>query len=611
MQDDWLTTDPVWTLDAWLAQKVHGGGMTAAVAILDEVLDELRDEGVFVPIEALERWGRQGLCTIRRFRDWPEPEPGVQGLLLDRACECGRVVPLVAKPADEWAIAPPLPQHADRLQDLMRSLFDAANAVQPGAISAQALVEAHPCEVGSPRFVAPRGVWIEGASMDVAMLLASLAALAPVPLTLMRAAVAVVQPDGTRLFPVEAEQQKLAAFVRERGRGSLLVRADHDAEAAAFDACFDVVWAVADLRDLARRLLASGMLTRFARPAPISAAVAAHVVARLEFLRDCGRHADLLQLADRMSEAQWDEPVPLRRRLAALPMVPAALRHLGRYEEAIAAAGSWRDRVAASEEFSHEDCAEADLELAASYFDPMRLEEALALLTAWIQRLDRDPRLLRAVLRVRIWNTTARTLSLAGLPGWDALFRRSLALQAVQEPDSLPRTRNYYAEACLRVDRIADAEALLATAAPADPYAARHLAEAARRRGSAWASPIVDGTSVDATGANHALGLYLLATARQRRAPADAIGRFARAAQCFRHDLGRTNTGNVLWILVHAVEFAAAKLRRDVAAATQAAVRLQDHVTQPGLARLYERLRDGLPRDGGSDYEPLLEQLPW
>lgn len=620
MQHEWLATNPVWALDAWLAARDPSGErFTELVGVLDGVCDGLRRSGVYVPVDARERWARAGLLTAARFADWPEPAPTVYGLALDRFADCGRVLPLAAKRAAEWSVAPPLPQHADAVQDLLRNVLAAAAAVQPNSVSPQAFVEAFACDIAVPRLASPRddagecsaSACVQGSSMDVAMLLAALAELAARRPICLRAAVAVVQADGARFVPVQGESQKLEAFVRERGRGSLLVRADGDAEAAAFDHRFDVVWPVPDLRALAQRLLTAGLLEPFASPAPVSPKVATLLATRLEALRDGHRYPDLLHMADRLDKATWAPDVSMRKRLAAQALVPPALRHLGRYEEAIRAVIAWRERVQASERYSHDDCAEADLELAASYFDPMRLQEALDLLAVWLRRIDADPRLLRATLRVRLWNTAARTLSLLRQPGWEALFQRSLAVQEAEEPDSLPRTRNYYAEACLRVGRLDDAEALLAPAAASEPYAARHRAELARRRGRVWAAPAVEDLAPDAGTSNHALGLYWMATGRQARPASDAAARFARAAQCFRTDLADSGAGNVLWILLHAAEFAAARSRQDAVAAAAAASALRELVTQPGLAGLNDRLRDVLPLHGGSDYEPLLERLPW
>jgi hypothetical protein len=620
VQHEWLSTNPVWTLDAWLvARDPNGLRFTELVGVLDGVCDGLRDSGVYVPVAARERWAGMGVLTAARFVEWPEPIATVYGLVLDRFADCGRVLPLVAQRAAEWSVAPPLPQHAGAVQDLLRNLLAASAAVQPECVSPQAFVEAFGCDIAAPRLASPRdddgecsaAAWVQGSSMDVALLLAALAALAARRPACLRAAVAVLQADGMRFVPVQGASQKLEAFVRERGRGSLLVRAEGDAEAAAFDGWFDAVWPVRDLREFAQRLLTAGLLEPFANPEPVTPTAATLLVTRLEALRDGHRYADLLQLADRLEKAAWSTTIPLRKRLAAQPMVPPALRHLGRYEEAIAAALAWRERVQASEFCTHDDCAEADLELAASYIDPMQWREALALLAGWVERIDSDPRLLRATLRVRLWNTAARTMSLLGLSGWDALFQRSLAVQRAEEPDSLSRTRNYFAAACLRDGRLDDAEALLAAAAANDPYAARHRADLARRRGQTWSAPAVDALTPDAGSANHALGLYWLATGRHARPAMDTAARFERAAQCFRADLDGVGLGNVLWILLHAAEFAAARVRRDATAAALAASELKDHVTQPGLASLNAWLRDVLPVDGGSDYEPLLERLPW
>ena len=620
MRHDWLATNPVRTLDAWIQElESRQASPTALVGVLDEVCDALRQQGGFVPTEACERWARMGALTQAHFCNWPEPAPAVYGLALDVDEDIGFVVPLQVVRSRCWSIAPPLPENVESLQDLLRGILAAAEAVQPGSASPTAFLEAMACDVAAPMLKANAGeaaelnasMQIRGMSMDVAMLLAALAAVAPAHPKLLRAAVAIVQADGSRLRPVQGEREKLAAFVRERGRGSLLVRAENDLEAAAYDRCFDVVWPVADLRQFAQRLLTAGLLEPFARPVQLSKSAAEQVVARLSSLEAQGRYADLLQLAGRLSEADWSPKVPMSLRCAPMLSVPPSLRHLGRYGDAIEAAVALRDRIRESEHCSHEDLARAELELAASYLDPMRLEEAYSLLQAWVHRIEDDPRMLSGALRVRVWNTAARARSLLGLDGWDVLFQKSLALQAEAEPDSLQRTRNYYAESCLRVDRLDDADALLPEGEEIDTWSARFRAALAHRRGQVWSAPSIERLPVDPGGANHALGLYLMATARQPRSAADAAERFERAASCFRADLCGAAPANVLWVLVHAAEFAAACCRGDTSAAHSAAQALKEIVTQPGLSGLNSRLCNVLPNDGVRGYDLLLERLPW
>jgi hypothetical protein len=605
-----LATNPVLVLDD-LADEHRSEAWLLGAGELDGVVTALRAEGVVPPAAACFRWHAEGRLSRSHLPATTDSQPwrGVLGLAQDLGREVAYVVPLAATRSTHWRTDWPLPPRVEAVADLLRAVCAAANAAEPHSVDAHAFPEVVGVAV-STRFP----LAIDGPSMDVAMLLAALGLLAGDRQPLLQSACAAVQVEGGSLRPVGHAAAKLGAFAREVGRGSLLVCSPECEAAAVASKDFDVVWCVATVADLAQRLHGAGLLRAFAEPTPMDPVLGAHLLARLDALAEQqGRHAEVVDFAQRLLAAAWTAAVPPRMRLAAKRYLPAALRHLGRYEEALTKSRDWQAHVDGSDLFAIEDQAQAALEVAASLFDPGREQDALATLRTWLDTLDREPRLVSARTRVRIWNTAARAMVLSGDPAWATWFERSLAMQAKDDPASLERTRNYYVAGCLRTGQLERAERLLASSGeePVDVWRAFLLADLARRQGRVWMDPACDAAAPSPATANHALGFYLQATARQPIAAAAAAERFARAAACFQNDLGGRDRSNVLWVLLHAMEFAAARARDDAAAANASARALRTSVTQAGLEDLHAKVAAVLPKDVRSDIEPLLVCLPW
>ena len=609
---DLLATNPVLALDG----LGEGAGSALRWVVqqneLDEHVNAVLADGVALPHEAMVRWVRGGRLSVR-FLDVGVSEPcrGVLGLV-HRPFGEGLVVPIQASPSSRWVVEPPLPQRCPQVLDLLQNLCVATVAIDPQALDRHAFPEALGVTL-TTRFPDPS----DGGSMDVALMLAALGALAPTYPALLRAACAVVQVEGGALRPAGGAVQKLKAFAREAGTGSLLVRTGDCETEGAYDSRFDVVWVVDSVAELSGRLLAAGLLAPFADPTAIGVKLGGQLLTRLSHLAEVQhQHAAAIDFAERLLAASWEPAVPSRMRLAAKEFLPASLRHLGRHGEALSRAVDWRSHVDEHDSFSCEDQARASLEVAASLFDPLRESEALACLRPWLLRIEAEPRLLSARTRVRIWNTAARALSLLGRPGWDGLFEISLALQGRDDPAGVSRTRNYLIQACLRAGQLDRAAEML----DVDP-SMRHgedpawlgalRADLARRRGRVWQDEELDRREPQQARVNHALGFYLQATARQPIPNAAAADRYQRAATCFRCDVDGLDRANVLWVLVYAMEFAAARERGDRIAAQAAAKALRIAVTQPDLEEFHARVAPWLPKDGSAEIEPLLQQLPW
>jgi hypothetical protein len=509
------------------------------------------------------------------------------------------------EPAVSWKIAARLPVESRRLVDLLVSLLTEARAIEPGV-----LPETRAFSI-TTSFPWP----CIGTSMDVAATLAVLRCAAGAPPTLARAC-ALVEVEGSQLRPVDGIDAKLRAFVRECGRGTLLVRHPGCRASAAFFDAFDEVWSVSSLTELAGHLAPLGVFEAWSTTGPHGLSEAELVLSRLRDLHQAGPdHAAIVRLARRALGCSWRDDVPPAIRHRPRLDLLRSLRHLGCYAEALQVGERWRQEVRdLGEASSLEQVAEADLEFAAGLFDPADFERMLVILRPWIDRAEAEPLCLSPGLRVRLWNTAARAMVRLRCDGWDALFRRSIDLQGRTDPAGLPRTRNYLIEGLLREGMIDDAERLIEVSARSGPDAtsramlAFYRADLARRRGSIAVDEPMEAALPEVGRANHPLGFYLQATARQPgRTAFDACDRFRRSAECFAFDAGRSGEVNVLWILARCMEVAAALCEGNNSSSASDA--LASALAQPGLELLRARL--GTPPVNTSQVDSFLARLPW
>jgi hypothetical protein len=600
-----LETNPVLVLEQHassleadpLRWSVGGGN-------LDTIVAALLRAGHGMPESSMRSWIRRGLLSEHVAAASPCTwRPGVVGLVYGQGEAC--VVPLEVEPSQSWKVAEQLPVDARRLTDLLVRVLAEARTLEPGV-----LPETRAFSIATS-FPWPSS----GTSMDVAATLAIFHRAGGAPECMQRAC-ALVEPDGSRLRPVEGGRAKLAAFVRECGRGTLLVRHPACLESAAFVDEFEEVWSVASIRELAERLAPLGVFA----PWQLDSAYGMHEAELiLTRLRDLQRaepdHEAIARLASRALECSWQDNVPPAVRHRPRLDLLRSLRHLGRYADALATGERWCHEIRElGDAGSLEQIAEADLEFAAGLFDPADFERMLELLAPWLGRIDADPVCLSPRLRCHIWNTAARAMVRLDRDGWDVLLRRSLDLQRRTDPSGLARTRNYLVEGLLRAQRLDEArrEIELGEAAGPDSMSWAMLrflrADLARRQSETWSDAEFDLALPRPGRANHPLGLYLQATARQcGRSGSDALRRFQAAAQCFEFDAQRSGGNNVLWVLYRSMQLAASILGG--VAGTGAHAELVEAVSQPGLESLRARLGE-LPVKR-EELEAFLERLPW
>ena len=576
----------------------------AAGHVLDEPIARLSLTGHGLPQAALESWVNVGVLSKAvaetAARAW---QPGVLGLVHGEVG--GAVVPLTVQPAGAWKIAGQLPVQSSRLVDLLVSLLTEARVLDPGVLPE---ARAFSVETSFP--------WpCLGTSMDVAAVLAVIHCAAGAPSALARAC-AVVEVDGAQMRPVDGVEAKLRAFVRECGQGTVLVRHPGCRASAAFAASFDEVWVVSSTAQLAGHLAPLGVFESWSTDGPFGLSEANLVLGRLRDLqRSDPDHEAIVRLARRALQCSWRSEVPPAVRHRPRLDLLRSLRHLGSYADALQVGEQWRQEVRGlGDASSLEQLAEGDLEFAAGLFDPAQFERMLEVLEPWLQRIEAEPICLSPGLRVRIWNTAARAMVRIEQDGWRELLERSMELQVRTDPAGVPRTRNYLIEALLQAGSLKEAEQQIGQSerSDLDPTSRSMLAflraDLARRGGSVWADDLFEAEHPRPNRANHPLGLYLQATARQpARSAHDASRRLRKAGECFAFDAERAGDANILWVLAHCMDLAA-DLHAGRSTA-DASVQLGNALQQPGLETLHSRLGP-LPAalDG---LEQFLDRLPW
>jgi hypothetical protein len=276
--------------------------------------------------------------------------------------------------------------------------------------------------------------------MDVSGVLAVIREANHRPPLLSRAC-AVVQPDGDRLQPVGSVTRKLDAFVREYGRGSLLVRHPDCNEGAVFDGRFNRCWQVGSLKELAENLEHEGWLGVFLEDLPLDGAHLDIVMPRLRRLEKTEhRYAEALDLSSRIQACGYQSTVPAPRRRRIDRSIIDLYRHLGYYERAEHLARKEVDQAYNSFVRSYDGQAQADVTLAAALYGSHRFQEMETLLEPWCQGLHADPLIVEPMTRVMVYNTLARARVVSGQAGWEGLFRRSEGILQEWDPTDLPRT---------------------------------------------------------------------------------------------------------------------------------------------------------------------------
>lgn len=542
------------------------------------------------------------------------PRIGVIGLLADAQSAKAFVTPLTAELAPEWIVAPNLPFSVTELQIVL-----------------QKVLECGPLPELLPEFFAFRiidrlGAKSYGQSMTVSGLIAILDASTDFRCPLLSAAVSIVQPaDDNGLRPVAHVAQKLQAFARELGRGSLLVRSRNCPEAEAFDHLFGFVWLVDSWAELSQQFEQHGLLAGFHQRSELDRHKLRVAIERLSVL--CTKHArfqEALTLAEKLNNHPVGADVTADDRKQIRQWIIDLYRHLGRYREACEhSRGEYRRLLSKGVDSSYDQQAMAAAVYAASLYDLHSFSQVEHVLAPWCRQLQRKPLLVCPLTRVAVFNTLARAqVARAGM-GWEGHYETSLAILSEVDPFDRARTYNYLLHGLLRAERLNDAETVISIvlSLPSLSKFSKWMlgffrADLARRKATMWSDSELDSESQANEVAGHALGFYLQATARQPgRSLDDATQRMELARALFLRDVCPGDTANILLFLAGCISLAIAAINNDYKVWREAVGSLAEYVerqTTGGFRRYY---RPVLPKPESTPSiaaaETLLHRVPY
>ena len=542
------------------------------------------------------------------------PRVGVVGLLADPQSAKAFVTPLAAELAPEWIVAPNLPFSATDLQ-----------------IALQKILECGPLPELLPDFFAFRiidrlGQKSYGQSMTVSGLMAILDASTDFRCPLLGAAVSLVQPaERNELRPVAHVTQKMRAFARELGSGSLLVRSRNCPEAGAFDHLFGVVWLVDSWAELSQQFEQHGLLAGFHQRSELDHHKLRVAIERLSVLyTKHARFQEALSLAEKLNKHPVGQDVTAEDRKQIRKWIINLYRHLGRYREACEHSRDQYKRLRTElVDSSYDQQALAAAVYAASLYDLHSFSLMERVLAPWCRRLKRNPLLVAPLTRVAIFNTLARAQVAMDAVGWESHYETSLAILSNVDLFDRARTYNYLLHGLLRGERLDEAEKVVNTilALPSMSTFSKWMlgffrADLARRRATMWSDSELDTESHSNEVAGHALGFYLQATARQPgRSLGDATQRYHRARALFLRDVCPGDTANILLFLAGCISLAIAAINNDYKVWREAVGSLAEYVerqTTGGFRRYY---RPVLPKPESTPSiavaETLLHRVPY
>ena len=489
-------------------------------------------------------------------------ESGVVGLLVDRESRSGFVSAFRAELASKWSVAPNLPFSAEVLAAALSRLIEA---------SSFGLADLN-TEFFAFRVDDALGEKTSGTSMTIAALLAILDAATDRGCRLLRRACAVVEHDDhENLRPATAIRVKLEAFLREFGRGTLLVRTSDCADSSAFDHAFETVWKVDTWNDLAAEVERAGLFELFRRRTPLDRHKLEIARERIrEIADDQHRHREALELLRGLLRHPITPDVPLSAVNELRRSISDLFRHLGHYQ--LARITAWEEYRGLTEFASYDEQVRVIVAYTAALFDAHQFKDLVDLLEPWRERIEHDPSLVSADTRVMIFNTLARALIVRNQSGWEELFHRSIAIQEHGDIASLPRTHNYLIQGLLRNDRLVEASRKIDSVAlmqPGNPFSRWFLdfarADLARRRGEIWVSAEMESRPLASGPGGHPFAYYFQATARQAgRSRDDAVARFEKARRFFLIDgVAEDDTANIQAFLASCVGLAKAAVSED------------------------------------------------
>jgi len=540
--------------------------------------------------------------------------PRVVGLLVNDAIEqTGFVNPLIVKrDQKEWKCSHYLPFRAGHIQDALFRLLEKSG---------------HSLEEWTPELVL---FSIEeelnhrsgGSSMTLAALLAIVDAFNDKDSSLFRCACCLVEPVGDEITSVGSIEEKLNGFIREYGRGSLLVRRSDAEDAEHFDEYFDDRWLVDSFQDLADKLVEHNLIDALFEEFPLTMTEVNSATTRIEWLAEETTQLDALQFAKRVKRVSTrSKEAPLRVSLAIDQQLEDLNRDLGQFKQAVQHSSNV---LATLEELgnlaSHEELIDVRVRRAAAKFDAHEFQFVYDELLPLTNTIETDPYRVKFESQYMLYNTLARGMVVLEKEGWQEWFDKSLEIQNKVDRGNIHRTKAYLIHGLLRHGLLDEAkqelDALESKKSTIHPYTWQFLtgyrACYARQCGETW-----EDSEYEKEGKRKAFAFYLQATARQEaRTVEDRSDRFLRAARAF-HDESKptpapneTNSEpNIQALLAGFMRLSAAILSSHQPGFESAMTEIRTFLKQEGteaIKRWYERF---VPEDLKSAKEKLPDLL--
>ncbi|MEX1027514.1 MAG: hypothetical protein WD049_05840 [Candidatus Paceibacterota bacterium] len=546
----WVRTNPVWSYREYRRRQSEAGLDSRTLQMkLADWINRAQEQGVRFPRNLWE--GTFCHCPAPEWKQ-PDAPPRIVGLLRASGASLrqaeGFVTPIQARRSNYgWQVSDGLPFKVGHIQDALRKLVRSS-----GMSVASVIPESHPFELSDSL-----GQAASGSSMNIAGLLAVIDAWNDYQGTekdLLRSACSLVKPTETELTAVGSIEEKLTAFERELGCGSLVVCTDEAAATFDLERRFQNVWTVSDFGGLAEKLGAAGLLRPLFRRQPLTVRCVDEAGRILDRLRSTEGTKAALDFSRRLNRAAIEGEVEsLRVRQRAGEALEDFNRHIGNFADAVKYS---REAVEAVESLgtnaSFQEMVEAKVRLASAMYDAHQFADAIEMLKELLDESTKHPRLLNAECRIMLKNTFARLLVATAVDGWEEQFRQSFELQEIVDPTNIGRTRCYLVHGLLRSERTGDAQTELAwydehrVDAFTASFVKYYRADLYRRDPSVGEAFRQDGP-LERTGRGHAFGFYLQATARQLdRTDDDRKERFRRAINVFEVEIGEHTHQNIL-----------------------------------------------------------------
>ena len=598
-------TNPVYCISK-IVKKWNDSDL--AVANLREnlicLLEILTNKGIPVANSELKNWHGGLEFYPSDFSFIKKPDLGVSGLVINQAgSNDSFLVPLEPTPGESWDVDYTLPFEKGTIQDLLAKILRTFHPIK---------------NIGVPErfaftFKDRFSQKTSGPSMDVAAVLSIIRLMNDCHQIFDRSC-AMVQVEQEKLIEVGCAQAKLDCFIRERGSGTLLVCCTNSL--MGFRKDFNKVWEVDTLKQLADKLYECKYLDVFFDKKKLSTLEAGLILSRVRELKNAHQQAYALDLLTRSLTIGFEKSVPNKVLDKINQMRNDLHRNLGNFDHAEKEAKKNLDDANNALITSYDCLANATLKYAAAFYDSHNFLEIKVQLSPWLKKINKDPLVLRALTRLKIFNTLARSLVILNEEGWESLFLESEKILQAIEPTDLPRTWNYLAHAYLKTNDLEKAGVLLGkfTEHHLDDKSRNFLsflkAELARRNNEIWADADLDSQEASSSKSSEFLMFYFQATARQpgRESP-DVKKRFDRAIEYILWDEKHIEKTNILYLLKYFLQSAQSSKTNDVnlwrGSIRQIGVFFKK-ITTPFLKNFY---KDFIPSDTSNPCEQISEKI--